>query len=57
MPINNYFKCKLIKYFNQKTYSDLMINKTRLYLCCLQVTHLRSKHIETESKGVIKDIS
>ena len=37
------FKCKWIKYSNQKTQSGWMDTKQDTHLCCLQETHFRPK--------------
>ena len=33
------------------------IKKQDPYICCLQETHLKPRHIQTESEGLGKDIS
>ena len=56
--INNYLKCKWVKCSNQKTKTGRMDTKTRpLYMLSTRDPPQNKGHIQTESKGLEKDIS
>ena len=40
IPVNNYFKCKWTKFYNQSTYEWILKKPS---MCCLQGTHFRCK--------------
>ena len=48
------FKYKWNKCSNQR--QRVTENKNKTHLCCLQKTHFRAKHTQTESEEMEKDI-
>ena len=59
ITINNYFKCKWTEFSNKEIQSDCMDQRQKPQdstTSFLQETHFRSKHTQTESEGMEKDI-